>query len=326
MQSSLLLLVTTTIILSWQYTSRESAGRAFAFLSPPPPPPPSSCSHQHPSKNQHHCKHSSSSPSLRHQLYSTPFDLDLYSDNDDLNDDSSSEDEEADLQRPPLAVPPSTQLVLGINKYSHDTTLCAADASTSQVLFAISKERISRSKHDGGNIATLVETCLDTLDLNLDNVVKVVMNNHHHRILPLIEGDIDHMEWEEGLGINGGVEDGYSDEYNVLDSVEDKCELSHHLAHAYSACAQAPFNTGMVVVMDGMGETYRVMKMAEEIGDETYVSDFTLCSGSDEMIEILPRDLDKLAAKSYFDWREAESVYTFRKDENGLEVKVSFAF
>jgi hypothetical protein len=313
MQSSLLLLVT---ILSWQNISRDSAG-AFAFLSPPP----TFCSHQHPAKNQQHSSSSTTTTPL-HQLYSTPFDLDLYSDNDDLNDDSSKDDDEEE-DRPPLAVDPSTQLILGINKYSHDTTLCAADASTSQVLFAISKERISRSKHDGGNIATLVETCLDTLDLDLDNVVKVVMNNHHHRILPLIEHDIDHMEWEEGLGINGGVEDGYSDEYNVLDSVEDKIELSHHLAHAYSVCAQAPFNTGMVVVMDGMGETYRVMKMADEMGDETYVSDFTLCSGEDE-IEIIPRDLDKLAAKSYYDWREAESVYTFCKDETGLKVKVSF--
>jgi len=186
---------------------------------------------------------------------------------------------------------------------------------------------MTRSKHDGGNIASLVETCLDVLDLDLENVVKVVMNNHHHRILPLVDGDVDHMEWEEGLGINGGVEEGYSDEYNVLESIDDKMELSHHLAHAYSVCAQAPFDTGMVVVMDGMGETYRVMKKAVEMGDETYVSDFTLCNDDDdggEEIEIVPRNLEELAAKSYYDWREAESVYTFCKDESGLKVKVSF--
>jgi hypothetical protein len=29
----------------------------------------------------------------------------------------------------PLAVPPDTRLVLGVNKYSHDTTLVAADAA-----------------------------------------------------------------------------------------------------------------------------------------------------------------------------------------------------
>ena len=268
--------------------------------------------------NQQYFKSASS------KLYSTPFDLDLYSNNDEPNnedeDDTTTEEE---VLNPLAADPITTQLILGINKYSHDTTLCAADAQTSKVLFAVSKERITRSKHDGGNIASLVETCLDALELDLDNVVKVVMNNHHHRILPLIEADLDHMEWEEGLSINGGVEEGFSDEYNVLESVEDKIELSHHLAHAYSACAQAPFDTGMIVVMDGMGETYRAMRKAEEIKDETYVSDFTLCGKDGEEIEIIPRDLENLAAKSYYDWREAESVYTFCKDENGLKVKVS---
>lgn len=259
------------------------------------------------------------------RLHSTPFDLDLYNSNDD-DEDQQADDNDDD--RPPLAAPPSTKLILGINKYSHDTTLCAADADTSEVLFAISKERISRTKHDGGNIVTLVETCLDTLDLNIDNIHKVIMNNHHHRILPL-ENDIDHMEWEEGLVINGGVEDGYSDEYNVLENVNTKLELSHHLAHAYSVCAQSPFNTGLIVVMDGMGETYRAMKIALDDEDDSYVSDFTLCKDdSDTKIEIVPKDLDMLVStKSYYDWREAESVYTFCKDEkNGLKVKVSFDF
>ena len=318
-QPHLPLLLVVSII--WQQSSSISQGGAFAFLSPTTTSSLSisriskrRSSHQDPA-NQHFKPSSSSSPPLLHQLYSTPFDLDLYNSDDDNDDDQSNNNDDPsendeDL-RPPLAAHPSTKLILGINKYSHDTTLCAADILTSQVLFAMSKERLSRSKHDGGNIATLVETCLDTLDLDLENVVKVVMNNHHHRILPSIEHDIDHMEWEEGLGINGGDEDGYSDEYNVLESVEDKIELSHHLAHAYSVCAQAPFDTGMVVVMDGMGETYRGMKMGVELGDGTYVSDFTLCSNGDgdaNEIELVPKDLDKLAAKSYYDWREAESV------------------
>ena len=323
MQSLLLFLFIISPIIS------PDGVAAFVFLSPSPTSLSSSITRI--GKRSHQTDrrpHQSIEPF--HPLYSTPFDLDLYSNDDDDDDDGDKDNNdddddtsEEDINRSPLAAPPSTQLILGINKYSHDTTLCAADAQTSKVLFAISKERLTRSKHDGGNSASLVETCLDVLELDLDNVVKVVMNNHHHRILPLVERDIDHMEWEEGLGINGGVEEGYSDEYNVLESIEDKMELSHHLAHAYSVCAQAPFSTGMVVVMDGMGETYRVMKKAVEMVDETYVSDFNL--EQEEEIEIVPRDLDELAAKSYYDWREAESVYTFCKDETGLKVKVSDA-
>jgi hypothetical protein len=145
----------------------------------------------------------------KQQLFSTPFELAYYDDsNNPYSDDQSS-----------LACPADTKLVLGLNKYSHDTTLCAANAETGEVLFAVSKERLSRKKHDAGNVATLVETCLESLDLDYDAIEKVVMNNHHHRILPL-EEDRAHMEWESGLGINGGVEAGYDEEENILADAE----------------------------------------------------------------------------------------------------------
>jgi predicted NodU family carbamoyl transferase len=53
------------------------------------------------------------------------------------------------------------------------------------------------------------------------------------------------MEWENGPLINGGSDDG-----------DIHQGLSHHLAHAYSTAAQAPFDWGLRVVMDGVGETY----------------------------------------------------------------------
>ena len=264
--------------------------------------------------------------SISNIIYSTPFDLDLYDGGSDFDESSNPFQPGDDDTSPPLAQDPSTKLVLGINKYSHDTTLCAANAETGEVLFALSKERITRKKHDGGNTAELVELCLDQLDLDLDSVVKVVMNNHHHRILPFIEANPNHMEWEEGLGINGGQEDGYSDEYNLMTCVQDKIEMSHHLAHAYSAAAQCPFDEGMIVVMDGMGETFRTMKRAEEMNDETYVSDFTLCRENDYEIQFVPADIDEKAKCTYFDWREAESVYTFKKKQNQLVVKVSLVY
>lgn len=114
-----------------------------------------------------------------------------------------------------LAVSPDTKLVLGLNKYSHDTSICAANAQTGEILFGISKERLTRQKHDSGNVASLVETCLECLDLNQDAIETVVVNNHHHRVLPL-EANRAHLEWECGLGINGGAEVGYDDEENLL--------------------------------------------------------------------------------------------------------------
>ena len=221
--------------------------------------------------------------------------------------------------KPPLAVPADTKLVFGINKYSHDTSLCAADATTGKVLFYLAKERLTRKKHDSGNVASLVEKCLDALDLSLDAVETVVMNNHHHRILPL-EASKEHLEWECGLGINQGVEEGYDDEENIL-AHTTRIELSHHLAHAYSAATQAPFEKGMVVVMDGMGETYRSMARAEYIGDTTYTSDLSF---GEESFQCVPSNLKELSRYSHFDWRESESVYVFEKKEKSISIRPVF--
>lgn len=254
------------------------------------------------------------------KLFSTPFELDYYEDAENPfgADEVSS-----------LACPPDTKLVIGLNKYTHDTSLCAADAKTGKVLFAISKERLSRKKHDAGNVASMVEVCLDALDLDYDDAVeKVVMNNHHHRILPL-ENDLRHMQWEVGLNINGGSEgDEYDDEFNLLNVVEEenKLELSHHLAHAYSTATQAPFDKGMVVVMDGMGETYRTMLQAQKTKDPNYISDLSFPSEGDGGLpfECIPSDLADQAQYTPFDWREAETVYTFEKKENTIDLKPIF--
>ena len=91
---------------------------------------------------------------------------------------------------------------------------------------------------------TLVECCLYQLELDIDAIEKVVSNNHHHCILTYMEhhkdvvggsgGGVGAMEWQDGLNINAGSESGYTDEENLLTKASHK-ELSHHLAHAYSA-------------------------------------------------------------------------------------------
>ena len=257
-------------------------------------------------------------------LRSTPFDASLYDDDDDDDIGNILGDATpfSSGAHPPLAAPPGTRLVLGLNKYSHDTSLCAADAMTGEVLFAMAKERITRKKHDGGNVASIVEKCLEQLGLDLDSVERVVVNNHHHRVLPL-EEDMGAIEWEEGLGINEGTEGGYGDEENLL-SAAKRSEMSHHLAHAYSAAAQCPFDSGMVVVMDGMGETYRTMRAATTEGqhtDDNYVSDLIF----EGEFQCVPPDIRERSASSVFDWREAESVYVFDKaGGEGLSVRPVF--
>ena len=256
-----------------------------------------------------HPSHASSALSSSARYSTTPFEADYYGDDDVINpflEDIS-----------PIAVPSDTKLVVGLNKYTHDTSLCAADARTGKVLFGLAKERLGdRQKNHAGNVATLVEKCLECLDLNIDAIEHVVVNNHHHRVLPL-EQDLEHMRWESELNLNGGAENGYDDDENLLQHARQS-EVSHHLAHAYSTATQAPFDSGLIVVMDGMGETYRTMM--DGIEDERYTSDFDLC----DSIEIIPKDIKERSAKSRFDWREAETIYTFSKTSDRIDINPIF--
>jgi len=75
----------------------------------------------------------------------------------------------------------------------------------------------------------------------------------------------------------------------------------------------------MVVVMDGMGETYRTMRAALDNEDKRYHSNLSFEGG----FECIPRDIKERSQRSIFDWRESESVYIFEKsDEDGISMKV----
>jgi len=233
------------------------------------------------------------------------------------------DDEDDDIDNNALlSVSPDTRLVLGLNKYSHDASLCAADAKTGEVLFYLSKERLIRSKHDGGSTDTLVQTCLDCLNLSPDNIQRVVINNHHYRTLPLDSREKRDIAWEASLGINNH-DGGLDSDLNLLSEVVDKHEMSHHLAHAYSAAAQAPFANGLILVMDGMGETYRAMADALFRKDTTYTCDLQLEQGPE--FKQLPSEIKTIASTSRYDWREAESAYIFTKsDDKHISVRPVF--
>lgn len=98
-------------------------------------------------------------------------------------------------------------------------------------------------------------------------------------------------------------------------------EMSHHLAHAYSAATQSPFSNGLIVIMDGMGETFRAMLNAEMTNDTTYTSDLSF--GIDSF-QCIPSDLREQSQYSNYDFREAESVYVFEKKEHAMNLKVCY--
>ena len=98
--------------------------------------------------------------------------------------------------------------------------------------------------------------------------------------------------------------------------------MSHHLAHAYSAACQSPFSNGLVVVMDGMGETYRTMAHAKRMEDESYISDLNF----DHDYDNVPSNISDRAKETIWDWREGESAYIFEKKDDEISVKVSILY
>ena len=192
-------------------------------------------------------------------------------------------------------------LIVGLNKYSHDAAVCIID-SKGEIVFAQAKERLSGKKHDGGSCASIVEYGLRSIGASVEDVRTVVSNNHHHRVLP----------FERRLPFSNAIKytpQDYSSVYNLLPEAKHY-ELSHHLAHAWSVIGTSAFQRGLVLVMDGMGEQYSAMAedmagVEEHSGD--YMHDLKLLKAyGGEGFVGQPNSLFPGSA-----YREGETAYVF---------------
>lgn len=115
-----------------------------------------------------------------------------------------------------------------------------------QVAVAIEKERISRIKHDGGNDNLAIQYCLDAEGIQLQDVDLAVQ--------------CANFELPERAQYQGRRLFADSNHPPLVD-------ISHHLAHAYSAAGTCPFQECMVMVIDGCGsplEQYLQLHPEEE--------------------------------------------------------------
>ncbi len=196
------------------------------------------------------------------------------------------------------AVP--ARLVLGLNQYTHSAAACLLDED-GQPLGMLQKERVTRKKHDGGDVAELVEHLLESAGARLKDVAVVAANNHLFRI------DEFHRDlaWETALYQH---RESFVSPFNLLPGVP-RVELSHHLAHAWSVLPQTPFDAGLIVVMDGMGSTLHDL--------EAPGADYR----SERKLRRAPGFREVRSADSTpFGWREAETAYLFQ----GLQLRPVF--
>ncbi len=101
-----------------------------------------------------------------------------------------------------------------------------------KICVGIEKERLSRKKHDGGNDTLAVQYCLDAEGITLDDVALVVQCENF--TLP----ERNHFKGRRLFA-----------DYPQLEIID----ISHHLAHAYSAVGTSPFSECNVMVIDGCG-------------------------------------------------------------------------
>ena len=135
--------------------------------------------------------------------------------------------------------------VLGINAYDHDVSACLL--RDGEIAFAINKERITRKKHDTGFYQEVIDYCLKAEGITLEDVDLVVRNCY---VLPV-------EELETRLVFQDDMRDkerSQAEKHPLYLSKSNKVvTLSHHLAHAYSAFGACPFDEGVIMVVDGVG-------------------------------------------------------------------------
>ncbi len=190
--------------------------------------------------------------------------------------------------------------VLGLNQYTHSAAACLLGPDGRPV-FAGAKERLTRKKHDGGDTAELVEHALAAAGIGIEDLELVVANNHLFRI----DAFERTLAWAQALD---QYRPSYLRPHNLLPGVP-KQELSHHLAHAWSVLPLAPFDEGLIVVMDGIGSTWRERNRPGE--------GYHSCAGLPRADGFRQVPEDPAAAEG---WREGESAFLFR----GLRLELLF--
>ena len=163
-------------------------------------------------------------------------------------------------------MPRAHTYVLGINAYDHDVSACLL--RDGEILVAITKERLTRVKHAMGSYNSAVTYCLETAGIGLDDLALIVRNSY---VLPVreLERRLCFNDWRHMAGDR--QREAMLSHPLYLSQDPRIHDISHHLAHAYSAFALCPFERGAVMVVDGVG-SYRA-DVSEPIPDAPEISE-----------------------------------------------------
>ncbi len=138
--------------------------------------------------------------------------------------------------------------VLGLNAYDHDVSACLLRDGV--IACAIAKERITRRKHATGFHREVVDYCLRAEGITFADIDLVVRNCYILRVEDMEE----RLAYQDMPAFLSESERALAADDPLFRTRSDKVvSVSHHLAHAYSAFAVAPFEEGAVMIVDGVG-------------------------------------------------------------------------
>ncbi|HLB41750.1 MAG TPA: carbamoyltransferase C-terminal domain-containing protein [Gammaproteobacteria bacterium] len=137
-------------------------------------------------------------------------------------------------------------LILGISG-GHDANWCFV--RDGEILGAFEKERITKRKHDSGEVVSLIAKSLAYLGLTVDDIDLVATSEPVHR------------NTEPGFKKLSGEKYCYPDQWEthtieLFDRVYSCISVPHHLAHAAYARYTSPFESAGVITWDGGGDFY----------------------------------------------------------------------
>jgi carbamoyltransferase len=157
-----------------------------------------------------------------------------------------------------------------------------------RVCVGIEKERLSRIKHDGGNDNLAIQYCLDAEGIALKDISLVVQCANF---------EIPDRHRYKGARLFQELPD-----LKIID-------ISHHLAHAYSAVGTSPFDQCAVMVIDGCGspldQFLKLHPEQKQLINEELLDEIAMICEKDsfyhfdgQKLKPLYKDFSKMAEKS----------------------------
>jgi len=149
--------------------------------------------------------------------------------------------------------------IIGLSCFYHDSAVAAIEGGA--IRFAIQEERLSRVKHDSRfpimAIAKTLEVCkwsvneIDTIVFYENPVLK--LNRLYNQVI---------SDWPRSWKLfSEHVPQFYAYKYPIEQIIRDKLRYNgtvrcaqHHLSHAASAFYTSPFESALVLTIDGVGE------------------------------------------------------------------------